>query len=91
MSCNSPFQSTDCMCGTFTEPTNPDLGQCAPLRVKIDCEQPVVPEYPCDDPNVTIVSDPDKVPPFRMIATVFDTNCEPILDTLNNPITGPLY
>lgn len=73
------------------------MGQCAPRRLKIDCptatEVPI-PEVPgindCED-EVTIEMTPDLVPAFRLIATIFDTDCEPILDHNNEPITGPTY
>jgi hypothetical protein len=80
------------ICGTFEDPVIPDLGQCASLAVKRDCENP--PEKsipPCGDESFTIEHTPDLVPQFRIIATVYDTDCEPILDENDEPITGPLY
>lgn len=61
MACLSPFQNTDCMCGEFTDPDPALPGQCTPLRVKRDCEAPVVPTLS------TVSYDPDESPPFQVI------------------------
>lgn len=80
------------ICGTFEEPVIEDLGQCNPLKLTKDCGDP--PEKsvpPCDDENFTIEHTPDLIPQFRVIATVYDTECNPILDENDEPITGPIY
>lgn len=48
------------MCGDFEEPENPDLGQCAPYRVKTDCEAPTIPTIS------DIAYNPNANPPFTV-------------------------
>ena len=60
MSCQSILQSTDCMCGTFTDPETPLPGQCFPYRLKKDCEAPVIPTIS------EVTYDPDATPPFAL-------------------------
>lgn len=78
--------STKKVCGDFEEPENPDLGQCAPYREKRTCDAPVLPVSECEDDEYTVVFTPTLVPPFRIIARLFDSNCELILDSNNQPI-----
>lgn len=58
--CNSIFQSTDCMCGEFTDPEAPLPGACASYRLKKDCEAPVIPTL------AEVTYDPDANPPFTV-------------------------
>lgn len=87
--CNSPLggnQSTLMVCGKFEEPVNPDKGKCFPYRVKNDCEAPSVPQNPCNDTDAYIIVDTENPTKFIVIATLFDENCEPILDDDGNKI-----
>lgn len=90
MSCVSPNENVRCMCGEFEEPAHPDLGQCFPKRLKIDCVPPSIPANPCGDEEVSVIYDPNRSPPFTIVATTYDTSCLEILDTTNTPVTGPL-
>jgi len=78
------------MCGSFPEPTNPDLGQCFPKSLKLDCVPPTIPVNPCGDEAVTIIYNPNQSPPFTIVAHTYDTACLEILDTTGAPVTGPL-
>lgn len=88
--------SRSSVCGEFTEARFPDYGQCWPRRQKRNCtedwdstttatEPPGQPE--CDD-EATIENTPELSPGYRVIATIFDENCEPILDENDLPILG---
>lgn len=92
--------STHSVCGDFVEPTFTDYGQCNPRRLKRDCRNhlPTVPGWPqgggepepvegCDDPNITTEFTGFGL---RTIATIFDENCEAILDENGDPITAPI-
>jgi hypothetical protein len=90
--------STNSVCGDFEDATFPDLGQCRPRRLKKDCRHHVVPIEQvissgqisgCEDENLTTEYFPELTPPIRIIATIFDPECEPLLDTDDEPITGP--
>lgn len=75
-------------CGDFEEPENPDQGCCHAYRVKRDCERPALPAIGCDDTEyVTEVSN-DPTRPFRVLARIFDEDCEPILDENGEEITA---
>jgi hypothetical protein len=50
--------STDCVCGEFEEPTNPDMGQRESYRLKVSCEAPTLPTISA------ITYDPDEDPKF---------------------------
>lgn len=80
-----PNQTTNQVCGQFSEPVNPDLGVCSPTKVKTDCEAPVLPTPQCGETFVTVY-DPDATPKFKVTAQVFDQNCLPILDRDGLPI-----
>jgi hypothetical protein len=45
----------------------------------------------CEDPLMETVSTPTLTPPYRIIASVFDPECEPILDENDEPVTGPTF
>lgn len=81
-----PQNPATCVCGTFETPTTPDQGRCFPYREKRDCEAPVLPVPPCADEEYTTVYDPDSTPPFRVLATLRDENCEIITDENGDPI-----
>lgn len=71
------------VCGEFEIPTVPDLGQCAPYRVKKSCEAPTIPIAPCDDETFYAEYNPDAVSPekpFHIVAGLYDESCLPILD-----------
>lgn len=69
------------VCGSFPEPTVPDEGRCAPYRVKIDCEAPVLPVPQCSDDEYTTIYQPEVIDhPFAVLARLFDENCQPIND-----------
>lgn len=92
--------ATSLVCGDFVEPTFTDYGQCHPRRLKRDCRNhvPVVPGWSqqggepepidgCEDSNVSTEFTNGEL---KTIATVFDENCEAVLDTSGLPITGPI-
>jgi hypothetical protein len=93
--------STYSVCGTFEDNIHEDHGQCNPRRLKLDCEDP--PSYTtvtssplvdgsvCTDANLTTEYDASLTPPIRIIGTIFDTECEAVLDENDDPITGPTY
>jgi hypothetical protein len=93
--------STYSVCGTFTDEIHEDLGQCNPRRLKLDCQDPpsydrvtsspIVDGTVCEDPNLETEAHPELTPPFRTITTVFDTECEAVLDENDDPVTGPTY
>lgn len=79
--CNPVYSQKKCICGDdFEEPVNPDKGSCFPYRTKISCEAPPVPLPECDDADAYAVFTPDETPPFYIVATIFDQNCDPITD-----------
>lgn len=81
--------NTTAVCGDFETPAVPDLGQCAPYRSKRDCEAPTLPVAPCGDETFYAESNPDAVAPekqFHIVATLFDEECNPILDELGRRI-----
>jgi hypothetical protein len=45
----------------------------------------------CTDANLTTEYDASLTPPIRIIGTIFDTECEAVLDENDDPITGPTY
>lgn len=95
------MSGTASVCGEFVTPTRPDLGQCYPRRLKRDCltsedvevrQMEAAEEVSgCEDPELTTESTPTLTPPYRIIASVFDTECEPILDENDEPVTGPTF
>ena len=69
------------VCGTFTDPDNPDQGQCYPVKVSENCSAPTLPVIQCDDDEYTVEYQPDNTEhPFRVVARVFDEACLPITD-----------
>lgn len=86
MSCCGNRDNTERVCGEFETPTTPDAGQCQPYRTKKDCEAPVVPSNPCNDTNAYAIYTPGEVPPFTIVTTLFDEDCDAILDEDSNPI-----
>ncbi len=82
--CTNPWApsgpSTKRVCGTFDEPENPDKGQCSPYREKRTCEAPVRPQNQCNDTEAYAEAVPGGNPPFIIVSTLFDENCDPILD-----------
>src|SRR5688572_33406537 len=96
--------NTNSICGDFVEATRPDYGRCNPRRVKRDCRNhvPVVPGWPrpdgtdeppiegCEDENAVAIFDPEESPPNRTIVSIFDENCEAILDENDEPILGAI-
>ncbi len=77
---NGTGPNTTSVCGSFETPTNPDLGQCFPYREKRTCERPVRPENPCNDTNAYAEPRPGLTPPFALVSTLFDEDCDAILD-----------
>ena len=92
--------STHKVCGDFVEPTFIDYGQCRPRRLKRDCKNHIVevPGWPdsggvivapvegdCEDPNVSTEFNGSQL---VTIGTLFDENCEAILDENDQPILG---
>lgn len=78
-------------CGTFEEPSNPDAGAVGPYRVKENCEAPTLPVPVCDDDEYSTEYDPDDaLKPFRIVARIFDGNCEVITDGSGDPIMSTL-
>lgn len=67
------------VCGSFTEPVNPDLGQCQPYRVKTSCEAEVLPVIQCADDQYTTTFD-NITQKFYVTARLFDQNCALITD-----------
>lgn len=89
MSCNcgTPNPTTSCVCGTFTDPVNPDQGVGWPLKRTISCEAPTLPVIECSDPNYTTVFDPtNESAPFSVLASLFDENCLLVTDQDGAPI-----
>lgn len=81
--------STRQVCGTFSNPVNPDRGACSPYRLKETCERPVVPIPPCNDVPY-MVYDPDEPIRFRVVASLFDTTCALVTDQGGQSIFGPI-
>ncbi len=78
--CGCGNQSTQEVCGDFEEPTVPDIGRCHPYREKRGCGAPELPANVCNDTEAYAEYDPDRTPPFVIISTLFDEDCDPILD-----------
>jgi hypothetical protein len=93
--------TTRSVCGEFETATRTDYGQCRPRRLKLDCEDPyqfttvtqnpIVDGTVCEDASITTEIDASLTPPYRIIGTIFDEECEAILDESDDPITGPTY
>lgn len=91
--------STRLVCGEFPAGAFTDYGQCRARRVKRDCTEDwgqgdnvtVSPITECEDENAVIESTPELVPPFRIVAAIFDEDCEAILDENDLPITGSTF
>lgn len=79
--------SKDCVCGTIDDtPATPERGACAPVRLKRTCEAPAAPVVRCGDDTYQTVYVPGGNPPFRVIAKLLDSDCDPILDSNGDPI-----
>lgn len=79
-------QSVGRVCGDFETATNPDAGCCHTKARFISCEAPDLPGPECNDINAYIEYHPGEIPAFVVIGTLFDQNCEAILDEGSNPI-----
>jgi hypothetical protein len=84
--CNRFGLSVRGVCGEFETPQNPDTGRCYPKPTKIDCEAPVLPVNQCNDTSAYAIPDPLHPGKFLIIGTLFDEDCNPILDEGGNPI-----
>lgn len=93
--------SSHSVCGDFDAPTFVDYGQCHPRRLKRDCRShvPSIPGFPdsdttppegCVDDNAVAVFDSDETPPNRTLVSIFDEDCEAVLDENGDPILGAL-
>jgi len=79
--CGNWWNTPRSVCGSFEEPTNPDQGRCAPYRVKLDCEAPVLPVPVCEDDSYVTIYQPENIThPFAVAARLFDENCELVTD-----------
>ncbi len=90
--CGCPSQNeTRQQCGQFEEPSNPDAGGCWPYRVKLSCEAPEIPVPVCEDDEYSTEYTPDDpLAPFRIIARIFDGDCEVLIDGDNAAIMSTL-
>lgn len=85
--CSPSSTLKDCICGPDEEePLVKDTGSCFPYRVKITCAAPSVPVTPCNDTTAYAEARPGESPPFVIIATIYDENCDPIQDENSLPI-----
>jgi hypothetical protein len=78
--------STTDVCGSFSEPTNPDMGRCQPYRVKTTCEVAPLPVIQCADDEYTTTFDV-LTQKFSVTARLFDQNCNLITDENDDAIT----
>jgi len=80
----------NCICGALSQEeedaTDPDKGQCFPYREKRSCNVPTVPVAECADTEAYPIFTPGAIPPFYVVARLFDSLCEPITDQDDNPI-----
>jgi hypothetical protein len=77
--------NTDEVCGSFSEPVNPDMGQCQPYRLKTSCEVAALPTIQCADDQYTTAFD-SLTQKFYVTARLFDQNCAMITDEGGNSI-----
>lgn len=76
-----------CVCGQEEIPIEiRDKGQCFPYREKRSCNTPTIPVAECADTEAYPIFTPGAIPPFYVVARLFDSLCEPITDQDDNPI-----
>jgi hypothetical protein len=74
-------QSTSQICGPFLpEPDHPDQGQQTPLPTKFDCAAPAPVAITCNDTSYTTAYDAVNGR-FIVTSRLFDSACDPILDS----------
>jgi hypothetical protein len=78
--------STNEVCGSFTEPVNPDMGRCSSYRVKTTCEVAPLPVIQCADDQYTTSFDV-ATQKFSVSARLFDESCNLITDEDGAAIT----
>lgn len=88
MNCND--NTTQNQCGTFEEPSNPDQGLSFPYRVKLDCSAPDLPAPACDEEFTTDYDPDNPTNPFKIIASLYDSLCNLVLDENSESIVTPL-
>lgn len=67
------------------EPDVTDLGCCAPLPIRIDCEAPVLPTPECDEAAPVVVYD-EATETFTVLTTLYDSECSALLDSNLSPL-----
>jgi hypothetical protein len=76
-------------CETFETLTTPDLGQCSPYRLKLDCDAINTTVPVSSDPNAFLEPDLEATPPYRLVGSILDEVNGVITDENNDPILGP--
>lgn len=74
-------------CTDFTDDPADDKGCCSPAPTRRTCEAPTLPVPECDAEPATIVYDPE-TEEFTAESTLYDSECSPLLDSNDSPLTA---
>lgn len=70
-------------CTDFTD--GDDAGCCSPIPVRIPCEAPVIPAFPCNEAAPVVAYDED-TEEFTVLSTLYDSECSQLLDSTGSPL-----